>query len=218
MRIEEYVLILKTDTGKPVESISEKGKLEMIRLFKSNEDAALFLLNIGYGGFQSQFKIMKLSEYIAFQPKEEEDKYEGSLYKYCPELGAQLDRLIASGAIINWGFENTAVLTLVTSGISIEYEGKTYNLGNCKIVLPLVRDEFPGDRIYIYSLKNEGRYFIHPHIPVEGHVMCYGNMFNTLKKYYEEKDYYTVVIVLLELLRSYNPKSCHIKLEHFRSS
>jgi len=101
-------------------------------------------------------------------------------------------------------------LDAFTQEISLSHRGINYDLGQFQIT---VRFRDQDLRIYMYRGPAPKDY-PHPHVSSDG-IPCLGNLAPGVTKLLAEGDYVSLVTVMIEFLKSYNPNNPYLKIDYW---
>jgi hypothetical protein len=97
----------------------------------------------------------------------------------------------------------------VTDRIEIEYNGGSYVIGRFVVTVDIIRSE-----IVFRNMENKIDGFHHPHVNTDG-TPCWGNLEGDAIKLLTQDDYCALLVIAIELLRSYNPHNPFIRIENW---
>ena len=131
----------------------------------------------------------------------------GEMIKDEADVAREMDRL--SGLLdVADVTASPAGLRIITRLIRAEYAGKLYSLGAFQI------DLLYNGEITIQNLTSRHGYYDHPHI--WNGKACFGNTRQGLAKLIGEYQLAAASEVILDFLRTINPKDWHTSIEHWR--
>jgi len=127
------------------------------------------------------------------------------------DLAAEFDALVSLPDVAAIEVLNGRIL-LKTNTIEIAHRGRTYRLGPFRVAIR------PGlGRIKVSSASPAPSGYPHPHVGAAGEP-CYGDMTQLIRNALAERQFGTVIMQLLEFLRSYSESEPYVVLEAFESS
>ena len=140
------------------------------------------------------------------------DKPERNLKKFAVRLFADLMKLVP-GIYQSFTIEGSKI-TGVTSEISIDHEGESYNFQPYEVTFDLT-----SSTVMIAGDKNENNGYIHPHVTYGGGggtgSICWGNIGGLVARLGGELDVYGLFQLIHQYLSTYNENDPYQKIERW---